>query len=162
MARRQIHSIKQMQVPASSLQNGSPEHRGSSSSTKVSDHNAAITLGIIMGVFLFCWAPFFTINIVSAFCPTCIPPIVFSIFTWLGYFNSTLNPIIYSIFNQEFRAAFKRVLSMEKCCADRHNEFRCSIRFNSYISDGAYGTVITEKTPMNQDHSNHRTGLTSV
>ena len=77
-----------------------------------SDHKAAITLGVIMGTFLFCWTPFFTINITSAFCSTCIPPTAFSVTTWLGYFNSTLNPIIYSIFNKEFRHAFHKVLRL--------------------------------------------------
>ena len=74
------------------------------------DHKAAITLGVIMGVFLACWAPFFTMNVVAAFWPRAVPPVAFSLFTWLGYFNSTLNPVIYSIFNGEFREAFKRVL----------------------------------------------------
>lgn len=38
---------------------------------------------------------------------------VFSIqiLTWLGYSNSAFNPIIYSIFNTEFREAFKRILT---------------------------------------------------
>ncbi len=30
--------------------------------------------------------------------------------TWLGYVNSTLNPIIYTIFNVDFRVAFSRIL----------------------------------------------------
>ena len=79
---------------------------------RASDHKAAITLGAIMGTFLFCWTPFFTINIAGSFCESCVPPAAFSVFTWLGYFNSTLNPIIYSIFNKEFRHAFRRVLSL--------------------------------------------------
>nr|CAH7762063.1 unnamed protein product [Callosobruchus chinensis] len=33
-----------------------------------------------------------------------------SICLWLGYFNSTLNPIIYTIFSPEFRHAFKKIL----------------------------------------------------
>ena len=32
--------------------------------------------------------------------------------TLLGYLNSCLNPIIYTIFNPEFRKAFKRVLGL--------------------------------------------------
>ena len=77
----------------------------------VSDHKAAITLGIIMGTFLICWVPFFCVNIVASFCKTCIPPIVFKFLTWLGYSNSAFNPIIYSIFNLEFRLAFRRILT---------------------------------------------------
>ena len=79
----------------------------------VSEHKAAITLGVIMGVFLLCWVPFFTINVVGAFC-RCVPPIVFSVFTWLGYLNSTMNPVIYSVFNRQFRDAFKRVLHIRR------------------------------------------------
>jgi len=79
-----------------------------------SEHKAAITLGVIMGVFLLCWVPFFTINLVAAFCRGCVPPLVFSAFTWLGYLNSTMNPVIYSVFNRQFRDAFKRVLHIRR------------------------------------------------
>ncbi|GBP91594.1 Dopamine receptor 1 [Eumeta japonica] len=44
-----------------------------SSPYHVSDHKAAVTVGVIMGVFLLCWVPFFCVNIVAAFCKTCIP-----------------------------------------------------------------------------------------
>ncbi|XP_018399363.1 PREDICTED: dopamine receptor 1-like [Cyphomyrmex costatus] len=77
----------------------------------VSDHKAAITVGVIMGVFLVCWVPFFCVNIVAAYCKTCISHRAFQVLTWLGYSNSAFNPIIYSIFNTEFREAFKRILT---------------------------------------------------
>ncbi|XP_046995337.1 dopamine receptor 1 [Schistocerca americana] len=97
----------------------------SSSPYHVSDHKAAITVGVIMGVFLICWVPFFCVNIVAAFCKTCIPGFVFKVLTWLGYSNSAFNPVIYSIFNTEFREAFRRILTAHYrtpccccCCAD--------------------------------------------
>ncbi|KAH9426357.1 Serpentine type 7TM GPCR chemoreceptor Srsx [Dermatophagoides pteronyssinus] len=91
--------------PVSNLNHHQHQHQ-----SHVSEHKAAITLGIIMGTFLACWMPFFCMNIVAAFCKTCIPASVFKLLTWLGYFNSCLNPAIYSIFNTEFRDAFRRIL----------------------------------------------------
>lgn len=76
------------------------------------ERKAAKTLAIITGVFVICWLPFFVIVLVMPLCgPACEPPkIVFSLFQWLGYVNSTLNPIIYTIFSPDFRAAFQRIL----------------------------------------------------
>ena len=62
----------------------------------------------------------------DAFCKTCVPALLFKILTWLGYFNSAMNPVIYSIFNTEFRDAFRRILisyAHNECC-DRRRESR--------------------------------------
>lgn len=70
-----------------------------------------------------CWVPFFCVNIVAAFCKTCIGGQTFKILSWLGYSNSAFNPIIYSIFNTEFREAFKRILTTKAvlCCTEDIN-----------------------------------------
>ena len=34
-------------------------------------------------------------------------------FFWLGYSNSSVNPILYTIFNEEFRRAFMRILGFK-------------------------------------------------
>ncbi|XP_077257013.1 serotonin receptor isoform X1 [Temnothorax americanus] len=75
------------------------------------ERKAAKTLAIITGAFVACWLPFFFAALLQATCQTCQPPeIVSSVFLWLGYFNSTLNPVIYTVFSPEFRQAFKRML----------------------------------------------------
>ncbi|XP_038219653.1 octopamine receptor Oamb [Zerene cesonia] len=77
---------------------------------------AAKTLGIIVGGFVFCWLPFFSVYVVRAFCGDCVTPIIFSILFWLGYCNSAINPLIYALFSKDFRFAFKRIIC--KCfCA---------------------------------------------
>jgi len=35
---------------------------------------------------------------------------VISVIVWLGYANSLLNPVIYTIFNADFRSAFRKIL----------------------------------------------------
>lgn len=76
------------------------------------ERKAAKTLAIITGAFVMCWLPFFLMALVLPLCgDTCsLPDKIASLFLWLGYFNSTLNPVIYTIFSPEFRQAFKRIL----------------------------------------------------
>lgn len=75
------------------------------------EKRATLILGLIMGSFIACWLPFFFLYILTPLCPACaIPDFAFSIAFWLGYMNSALNPVIYTIFNKDFRRAFRRIL----------------------------------------------------
>ncbi|NWR82165.1 ADRA2 protein, partial [Centropus unirufus] len=69
-------------------------------------------LAVVIGVFVICWFPFFFLYSLGALCPRrCkVPDGVFQFFFWIGYCNSSLNPVIYTIFNQDFRKAFRRLL----------------------------------------------------
>ncbi|XP_065092403.1 octopamine receptor beta-2R [Ochlerotatus camptorhynchus] len=80
------------------------------------EHKAARTLGIIMGTFILCWLPFFLWYIITSLCDQCPnPDIVVVLVFWIGYFNSTLNPLIYAYFNRDFREAFRNTLDCIFC-----------------------------------------------
>ncbi|XP_038105571.1 octopamine receptor Oamb [Culex quinquefasciatus] len=79
---------------------------------------AAKTLAIIVGLFILCWLPFFTMYLVRPFCEDCINETLFSILFWLGYCNSAINPMIYALFSKDFRFAFKRLICRFFCSAE--------------------------------------------
>uniref|UniRef100_G3U4P2 Alpha-2A adrenergic receptor n=1 Tax=Loxodonta africana TaxID=9785 RepID=G3U4P2_LOXAF len=71
-------------------------------------------LAVVIGVFVVCWFPFFfTYTLTAVGCY--VQPTLFKFFFWCGYCNSSLNPVIYTIFNHDFRRAFKKIL----CRGDR-------------------------------------------
>lgn len=81
---------------------------------------AAKTLGIIVGVFILCWFPFFTMYLIRGICSQCVIwDLLFDILFWLGYCNSAVNPFIYALFSKDFRYAFKNILCKCVCRRER-------------------------------------------
>ncbi|KAG7265851.1 hypothetical protein CRUP_023634 [Coryphaenoides rupestris] len=82
------------------------------------ERKATKTLGIILGAFIVCWLPFFVGTLVMAICKECwFDPLLFDVFTWLGYLNSLINPVIYTVFNDEFKQAFQKLMKFRRCCS---------------------------------------------
>lgn len=79
------------------------------------ERKATKTLGIILGAYIICWLPFFIYTLLVPVCQSCFHPELFDIFTWLGYLNSLINPIIYTMSNEDFKQAFHKLLRF-KCC----------------------------------------------
>uniref|UniRef100_A0A3B4H4B9 D(1B) dopamine receptor n=1 Tax=Pundamilia nyererei TaxID=303518 RepID=A0A3B4H4B9_9CICH len=119
-----IYRIAQMQIRMiSSLERAAEHAQSCRSDLKVSirkETKVLKTLSIIMGVFVCCWLPFFILNCALPFCPGpaapaaqrgpyCVSEKTFDVFVWIGWSNSSLNPVIYA-FNADFRDAFLRLL----------------------------------------------------
>ncbi|GAB1604395.1 tyramine receptor 1 [Argonauta hians] len=108
IAKIQANAIKKS-IPRHSYTGGNGQDKYESTA---SDRKAVRTLGIIMGVFIVSWLPFFLMYIIMPFCSECeISPMAISVITWLGYVNSCMNPVIYAFMNRDFRVSFKKLLT---------------------------------------------------
>ncbi|XP_060769159.1 trace amine-associated receptor 13c-like [Neoarius graeffei] len=87
-------------------------------STKISqkvkhEKKAAKTLGIVVGAFVLCWLPYFITSIVHPLYNFTTPAVIYELFVWLCYINSTLNPIIYGLFYPWFRKTLYHIVTLK-------------------------------------------------
>ncbi|CAJ0933920.1 unnamed protein product, partial [Mesorhabditis belari] len=78
------------------------------------ERKALKTIGIVVLGFIICWLPFFLLYLFEVFFDFKHfqwVTLVNEFFLWLGYSNSVLNPIIYTMYNGDFRRCFRDLLS---------------------------------------------------
>ncbi|KAK9717802.1 7 transmembrane receptor (rhodopsin family) [Popillia japonica] len=130
------------------------------------ERKASTTLGIIMSAFTICWFPFFVLALVRPFLSDdSIEEMrtLSSVFLWLGYANSLLNPVIYATLNRDFRKPFQEILFF-RCSSlnhmmreefyhsqygdpDHHVSTRCHVDYEEgveYIEAGGEETKVAE------------------
>ncbi|XP_037531813.1 alpha-1A adrenergic receptor-like [Nematolebias whitei] len=111
------------------------------------EKKAAKTLGVVVGMFILCWLPFFLALPIGSFNVNLRPPeVLFKVIFWLGYFNSCLNPIIYPCYSREFKLAFIRILRCQ--C---HQQKRPGWRAYNYRSSTFSSSVNSRKSST--DHT---------
>ncbi|NXP52141.1 DRD1C protein, partial [Heliornis fulica] len=166
IARRQIRrisSLEQAVEHAQSCHSSDCPHEASLKNSFKKETKVLKTLSIIMGVFVFCWLPFFVLNCVVPFCDLdlqepgefkCISKTVFNVFVWFGWANSSLNPIIYA-FNADFRRAFATLLGCGCLCPGNAVEtVNFSNQLVSYHHDTTYQKeVLTLSYPQLLPHA---------
>ncbi|XP_035277270.1 trace amine-associated receptor 4-like isoform X2 [Anguilla anguilla] len=75
------------------------------------EKKAAKTLGFVLGVYGLCWLPFVMTLVINPSFDLSTSAVVFDALGWLGYFNSTCNPLIYGFFYPWFQRVFRIILS---------------------------------------------------
>ncbi|XP_073685308.1 trace amine-associated receptor 13c-like [Garra rufa] len=73
-----------------------------------SESKAALTLGIIVTVYLLCWIPYY---ILSLTVNTVISFKIATFLLWALYINSGLNPLVYALFYRWFKVSVKHILT---------------------------------------------------
>uniref|UniRef100_A0A3B4ALJ5 5-hydroxytryptamine receptor 2A n=1 Tax=Periophthalmus magnuspinnatus TaxID=409849 RepID=A0A3B4ALJ5_9GOBI len=77
------------------------------------EQKASKVLGIVFFLFVVMWCPFFITNVLVVVCRSeaCDPDVMsglLNVFVWVGYLSSAVNPLVYTLFNKTYRAAFSR------------------------------------------------------
>ncbi|KAF7708545.1 melanocortin 5b receptor [Silurus meridionalis] len=80
----------------------------------------ALTLTILLGIFIVCWVPFFLHLILMISCPKNLYCICFmshfNMYVILIMCNSVIDPLIYALRSQEMRKTFKEILCYYNLC----------------------------------------------
>ncbi|XP_060723192.1 5-hydroxytryptamine receptor 2A [Tachysurus vachellii] len=79
------------------------------------EQKASKVLGVVFFLFVIMWCPFFITNVMAVVCDssTCDPALMIgllNVFVWVGYLSSAVNPLVYTLFNKTYRAAFARYI----------------------------------------------------
>lgn len=111
MKKRGIRATKVAQVKPGETSQKPCVRVGQWKERQYRERRFTFVLAVVMGVFVLCWFPFFFTYTLTAVCGTnCVPETLFKMFFWFGYCNSSLNPVIYTIFNNDFRRSFQKIL----------------------------------------------------
>ncbi|XP_071949397.1 histamine H2 receptor-like [Antedon mediterranea] len=80
----------------------------------VDEHKALKVMAIVMGCFVVCWVPYFTIFTFQPVFEWNLPDSTYFVVLWMGYINSLINPLVYAALNSEFRKAFSILIHMAR------------------------------------------------
>ncbi|CAL8288609.1 unnamed protein product [Boreogadus saida] len=90
---------------------GKRVHAASSSKRKKSERKVTRMVVIVVAVFVFCWLPFYALNIINLL--VVLPPEYQGLWYFvvmLGYANSCANPIVYGFLSDNFKRGFRKAL----------------------------------------------------
>lgn len=133
-----------------------------------SEQKATKVLGVVFFTFVICWTPFFVINFTQGFVSRdqlsrYISNELMTTFLWLGYISSTINPVIYTVFNRNFRRAFRRLILCRKAAgrrryanqSSRGSEYYKSFRFSQYNQHNAQVNRLTNNSSIYINNNNN-------
>ncbi|XP_068745817.1 histamine H2 receptor-like [Montipora capricornis] len=74
------------------------------------ERKITMSVAVVVGVFILCWGPLNITLLMYCACHSCVSSLAMEAMELLSMLNSGCNPLIYGIFNKDFRRTFKMML----------------------------------------------------
>lgn len=124
---------------------GSEERTGNNRSSVEGRHTISkkktrviMMLLVVALLFILSWLPLWTLMMLSDYASLTehqhrvINIYVYPLAHWLAFFNSSVNPIIYGFFNENFRRGFQAAFKFQLCSTDIHGQRTLSNRIRGH------------------------------
>ncbi|XP_078247505.1 neuropeptide FF receptor 1 [Pogona vitticeps] len=127
-------------------------HPGDNEGRRVSKRKIKVINMLIMVALFFTlsWLPLWTLMLLTDYGNltdyqlNLITVYFFPFAHWLAFFNSSINPIIYGYFNENFRRGFQDAFKVQLCSMERETKDTYSDRNNSGFLSGARNRIFVE------------------
>ncbi|XP_043535202.1 somatostatin receptor type 5-like [Chiloscyllium plagiosum] len=106
------------------LRSSGKKVRATSTKRKKSERRVTWMVVIVVAVFVFCWLPFYVMNIVNLVSSMPSEPALVGLYFFvvvLSYANSCANPIIYGFLSDNFKQGFRKILCRSSRRVDVNN-----------------------------------------
>lgn len=141
-------SYKHQGKPYSSIKLPSKGSKSTTSSRK----QVTKMLAVVVILFALLWMPYRTLVVVNSFMDPPYLNVWFLLFCRLCvYLNSAINPIIYNLMSQKFRAAFKKLCKCEQKRTDKAAKYNVPVYY-SVMKDSSHDSPdhdLTEQEDLN-------------
>ncbi|XP_033016837.1 neuropeptide FF receptor 2 [Lacerta agilis] len=107
---------------------------------------------VVALLFILSWLPLWTLAMLSDYADLneeqlqVINIYVYPFAHWLAFFNSSVNPIIYGFFNENFRRGFQAVFRLQLCSGD-------GMPRETYSQRGQSNAILPAAVPQEPEHS---------
>ncbi|XP_075071302.1 neuropeptide FF receptor 1 [Mixophyes fleayi] len=144
----------------------SEEHEGRRvSKRKIRVINMLIIVALF---FTLSWLPLWTLMLLTDYGNlndhqlNLIAVYIFPFAHWLAFFNSSVNPIIYGYFNENFRRGFQEAFKVQLCSMKREHKDTYSERKNSGFMFGVRNRIFVEVQPSDSAQGSDSCNSTSA
>ncbi|XP_038247562.1 thyrotropin-releasing hormone receptor [Dermochelys coriacea] len=120
------------------------------SSTIASRRQVTKMLAVVVILFAFLWMPYRTLVVVNSFLSNPFQENWFLLFCRICiYLNSAINPIIYNLMSQKFRASFKKLCNCQQKQSEKPASYSVALNYSVIKESDHFSTELEDITVTN-------------